>query len=251
MRAFPDLMLTGGAIRTLHPAHPRAKALAVTLEDVSQHDARLSPAALAAAGIGATMSDPDGGHVEGNPTGILIDSVVSPVVPFLEPTAAQLDRAVLRMAGHFDSLGLTGFKEPMPLAPERAAAAGADPCHPVRALRDAGAGVIHGSDRPSAAPDADPWVGLAGMIRRADPFGRHPGHVGADQAIAPGRALRPSAANAARAMRRESMTVRLAAGLSADPVVLDRAPETPERAALAALRPSATLFEGRVVHGDL
>ena len=411
------------------PAHP------VVLKDVSQHNYWLNSAALAAAGITAATPDPAGGHIErdaaGNPTGILIESAVSLVAPFLEPTAAQLDRAVLHMAAYFHSLGLTGFKEPMAFAPELAAyaaadragrlglhvaahltrfspfngawvpmetlaelraahsaphlhtafaklfldgvpiartaafvdpypgqdpashdplahlliapdrlaaelvaldAAGytvkmhavgdravqagldaiaaaraangasglrheiahanfirpvdlprfaaldavaevspklwfpnpvtpgqrqvlgsarADSCHPVRALLDAGAGVIYGSDWPAAAPDADPWVGLAGMIWRADPFGRYPGHVGADQAIALDRALPLFTANAARAMRLDGVTGQLAAGLSADLIVLDRAPETPEPAALAALRPVATLFEGRVVHGDL
>ncbi|MFN3294972.1 MAG: amidohydrolase family protein [Gemmobacter sp.] len=139
----------------------------------------------------------------------------------------------------------------MALAPELAADAGADSCHPERARRDAGAGAIHGGDWPAAAPDADSWGGLAGMIRCADPFGRYPGHVGADQAIALDRALPLFTANAARAMRLEGVTGQLAAGLWAEPIGQDRAPETTESAALAALRPSATLFEGRVVHGDL
>lgn len=125
----------------------------------------------------------------------------------------------------------------------------ADSCHPVRSLLDAGAAVIYGSDWPAAAPDADPWVGLAGMITRADPLGRYPGHVGAGQAIPLDRALPLFTAAAARAMRLDAVTGRLAAGYSADLIVLDAAPETLEPAALASLRPAATLFEGQVVHG--
>ena len=127
----------------------------------------------------------------------------------------------------------------------------AESCHPVRSLLDAGAAVIYGSDWPAAAPDADPWVGLAGMITRADPLGRHPGHVGADQAIPLDRALPLFTTNAARAMRLDGVTGRLAPGHSADLIVLDAAPEGLEPAALAALRPAATLFEGQVVHGAL
>ena len=121
----------------------------------------------------------------------------------------------------------------------------------MRSLLDAGAGVVYGSDWPAAAPDADPWIGLAGMITRADPLGRYPGHVGADQAIPLARALPLFTAEGARAMRLDHLTGRLAAGYSADLIVLDAAPEGLEPAALAALRPMSTLFEGQVVHGAL
>lgn len=127
----------------------------------------------------------------------------------------------------------------------------AESCHPVRSLLDAGAEVVYGSDWPAAAPDADPWIGLAGMITRADPLGRYPGHVGADQAIPLTRALPLFTTGAARAMRLDHLTGRLAAGYSADLIVLGAAPEGLEPAALAALRPAATLFEGQVVHGAL
>lgn len=411
------------------PLHP------VVLKDVSQHNFWINSAALAAAGITAATPDPAGGVIErdaaGAPTGILIESAISLVARFLDPTPDQLDRAVLHMAGYFHSLGITGFKEPMAYAPELAAYAGADragrlnlhvaahltrfspfngdwvpmedlarlradhaaphlhtgfaklfldgvpiartaafvdpypgddpaghdpqahlliapdrlaaelvaldgagytvkmhavgdravqagldaiaaaraangasglrheiahanfirpadlprfaaldavaevspklwfpnpvtpgqrqvlgdaraeSCHPVRSLLDAGAAVIYGSDWPAAAPDADPWIGLAGMITRADPLGRYPGHVGADQAIPLARALPLFTAEGARAMRLDHLTGRLAAGHSADLIVLDRAPEGLEPAALATLRPMATLFEGQVVHGAL
>lgn len=411
------------------PAHP------VVLKDVSQHNYWLNSAALRAAGITAATPDPAGGHVErdagGAPTGILIESAVSLVSRFLEPTPAQLAQAAVHMAGYFHSLGLTGFKEPMAFAPElatyaqadrngtlnlhvgahltrfspfngdwvpmaelarlraahasvhlhtgfaklfldgvpiartaafcdplpgedpathdpqanlliapdrlaaelvaldaagytvkmhavgdRAVQAGLDAiaaaraangtsglrheiahanfihpadlprfaaldavaevspklwypgpvtagqrqvlgdarvatCHPVRSLLEAGAQVVYGSDWPAAAADANPWTGLAGMITRADPTGQHPGHVGADQAIALDRALPVFTTNAARALRLDHMTGRLAAGYSADLIVLDRAPEDMSPADLGATRPVATLFEGRVVHGDV
>lgn len=127
----------------------------------------------------------------------------------------------------------------------------AESCHPVRSLLDAGAAVVYGSDWPAAAPDANPWTGLAGMVTRTDPTGVYPGSVGADQAVPLDRALPIFTRNAARALRLDHLTGQLAPGLSADLIVLDHAPEHLTASELGALRPRATLFEGRIVHGDL
>jgi len=127
----------------------------------------------------------------------------------------------------------------------------AESCHPVRSLLDAGAAVIYGSDWPAAAPDADPWTGLAGMITRTDPTGRHSGSVGADQAIPLARALPVFTTNAARALRLDGVTGVLAAGASGDLIVLDRPLDGLDAPDLGATRPLATLFEGEVVFGAL
>ena len=127
----------------------------------------------------------------------------------------------------------------------------ANRCHPVRSLMGAGAEVVYGSDWPAAAPDANPWTGLAGMITRADPTGVYPGHAGAEQAVSLDCALAMFTINAACALRLDHLTRRLAAGFSADLIVLDRAPEAMDPAELGATRPVATLFEGRLVHGDV
>ncbi|MDX5356407.1 MAG: amidohydrolase [Rhodobacterales bacterium] len=127
----------------------------------------------------------------------------------------------------------------------------AESCHPVRSLLDAGAAVIYGSDWPAAAPDADPWTGLAGMITRTDPTGRHPGSVGADQAIELERALPVFTTNAARALRLDGVTGVLAAGASADLMLLDRPLDGLDAPDLGAIRPLATLFEGEMVFGAL
>ena len=132
------------------------------------------------------------------------------------------------------------------LGPERA-----DRIHPIRSLLAAGAEVIYGSDWPAAAPDADPWAGLAGMLTRADPTGRHPGHVGADQAIGLEAALPLFTVNGARALGLEGQTGALIPGAHADLIVLPADPGDLGPAELAALRPLATLFEGRVVFGGL
>lgn len=126
-----------------------------------------------------------------------------------------------------------------------------DRCHPIGDLLKAGAEVVYGSDWPAAAPDANPWVGLAGMISRRDPLGRYPGTLGADQAITLDQALALFTVNGARALRLEDRIGRLAPGFSADLVVLERPLEelTPEQ--IAAIVPVATLFEGQVVFGAL
>lgn len=127
----------------------------------------------------------------------------------------------------------------------------AESCHPVRALLEAGAEVIYGSDWPAAAPDADPWTGLAGMISRADPTGVYPGTLGADQAVTLDQALPVFTTHAARALRLGQTTGRLAAGASADLIVLDHPLETLSPAQIGATRPRATLFEGHVVFGEI
>lgn len=132
------------------------------------------------------------------------------------------------------------------LGPDRA-----DRIHPIAALLRAGAEVIYGSDWPAAAPDADPWVGLAGMLTRADPTGRHPGFVGRDQAISLDTALPLFTTNGARSLGLDGKTGALVPGASADLIVLPTDPADLDAPAVAAIRPLATLFEGRVVYGAL
>ncbi|MFV0382764.1 amidohydrolase [Paracoccus sp. (in: a-proteobacteria)] len=143
---------------------------------------------------------------------------------------------------------------PNPVTAGQQAALGeerADLCHRIGDLLRAGAEVSYGSDWPAAAPDANPWTGLAGMISRRDPTGRFPGTVGADQAITLEQALTIFTVNGARTMNLQDRIGRLKPGFSADMVVLERPLEdmTPEE--IGAITPDATLFEGRVVHGAL
>ena len=140
---------------------------------------------------------------------------------------------------------------PNPVTPGQRAILGetrVESCHPVRSLLDAGAEVIYGSDWPAAAPDADPWTGLAGMVTRADVLGVHPGTVGADQAIPLDRALPVFTVNGARSLRLQEVTGSLRPGLSADFIVLDKPLEECSPAELGQMRPLQTWFEGRVVY---
>lgn len=120
-------------------------------------------------------------------------------------------------------------------------------CHPIRSLLDAGAEVIYGSDWPASAPDANPWIGLAGMMTRKNPFGAFPDAIGEDQAISLERALPLFTTNAARALGLGDITGSIEVGKSADFIVLDRSlfEMSPEQ--IAATQVAMTVFEGNVV----
>jgi len=140
---------------------------------------------------------------------------------------------------------------PNPITAGQVAVLGADRtqrCHPIRRLMRAGAELVYGSDWPAAAPDVDPWIGLAGMLTRRHPKGAYPGAVGPDEAITLEKALPLFTVNGARAMGRDGLTGALAPGRSADFIVLDRALDEVEPAAIADTRVLTTVFEGEVVH---
>ena len=119
--------------------------------------------------------------------------------------------------------------------------------HRIRSLLQAGAEVIFGTDWPAAAPDANPWSGLAGMISRADPSGVFPGQVAPDQAISLAQALPLFTRNAARAMGLEGETGMLRAGLSADFIIVPGTLTEMSTADIAATLPVRTVFKGAAV----
>ena len=59
------------------------------------------------------------------------------------------------------------------------------------------------------------------------------------------------AGSAARSLRLQGQTGQIIAGASADLIVLDQPLEGLSPEALAETRPSATVFEGQIVHGGL
>lgn len=120
-------------------------------------------------------------------------------------------------------------------------------CHQIRSLMEAGAELTYGSDWPAAAADANPWVGLAGMMTRRNPFGLFPGHVGEEQAISLAQALPLFTTQAARAMGLADLTGALRPGLSADFIRLEKPlqQQTPEE--IARTQVLETWFEGRCV----
>lgn len=93
---------------------------------------------------------------------------------------------------------------------------------PARSLLDAGARVIAGSDWPSAAASANPWVGIEALVTRADPLGGQPGVLWPEQAVGLDEALRIYTANGAEALGLASETGTLAEGKRSDLIVLER-----------------------------
>lgn len=121
--------------------------------------------------------------------------------------------------------------------------------HRMRTLLAAGAELTYGSDWPGGVDDANPWVGLAGMLSRRNPLGLFEGALGEQEAIPLEQALPMMTINGARSMRLESITGSLTAGKSADFVVLEGRPladATPAQIAAAQVR--STIFEGEVVY---
>jgi predicted amidohydrolase YtcJ len=121
-------------------------------------------------------------------------------------------------------------------------------CHQIRSLLDAGAQLTYGSDWPAAAADPNPWVGLAGMLTRRNPFGLFEGAaLGEEQAVSLEQALPLFTSNAARALGLEELTGMIAPGLSADFIELKQTLFGADARQIAQTLPLRTVFEGRAV----
>lgn len=120
-------------------------------------------------------------------------------------------------------------------------------CHPIGDLLRAGAEVTYASDWPAAAPDANPWIGLAGMISRRDPRGRFPGTLGADQAIPLESALPIFTINGARSLGMAAETGSLERGKWADFILLERALDQQSPEEIGATEVLETYWKGRCV----
>lgn len=118
---------------------------------------------------------------------------------------------------------------------------------PTRDLLENGALLAMGSDWP-VSPTPNPWVGIHGLVTRADPFRQTPGTLWPEQALTVGEALRICTANGAEAMGLGAVTGRIAEGYSADLILLDASPFDRDPHTLVDTRVLETWFEGRVVH---
>lgn len=118
---------------------------------------------------------------------------------------------------------------------------------PTRDLTDNGALLAMGSDWP-VSPTPNPWVGIHGLVTRADPFRTTPGTLWPEQALTLTEALRICTRNGAEAMGLGETTGQIAAGYSADFIVLDRNPFEEEPLSLVDTRVLETWFRGRNVY---
>ncbi len=120
-------------------------------------------------------------------------------------------------------------------------------CHAIKDYLSAGAEVTYASDWPAAAPNANPWIGLAGMISRKDPTGKFAGSVGADQAISLDEALPLFTTNGARSLDMENETGSLKDGKWADFIVLDEPLESLSPEEIGAVEVRQTIWKGKTV----
>ncbi|MFT7595309.1 MAG: putative amidohydrolase YtcJ [Paracoccaceae bacterium] len=124
------------------------------------------------------------------------------------------------------------------LGPQRASRS-----HPIGDLIKANAELTYASDWPAAAPDANPWTGLSGMLDRKDATGGYP----ADQAISLAQALPLFTINGARPLGMQSETGSLRAGKWADFIVIDDALSSLTPHQIGAIEVRQTYWKGRPI----
>jgi len=93
---------------------------------------------------------------------------------------------------------------------------------PVRDILDSNAAVLGGSDWPSVALDANPWIGIEALVSRQDPRGQTPGTLWPEQAITLAEAIEIYTIHGARALRLDDRTGSIETGKLADLIVLNR-----------------------------
>jgi predicted amidohydrolase YtcJ len=121
---------------------------------------------------------------------------------------------------------------------------------PNRTLLDLGVVMAGGSDWP-VMPSPNPWIGIQGLVTRADPSGVHPGTLWPEQALTLDEALRIYTIGVAQATGLTDVTGSIAVGKSADFTVLNHNPFAVPSSDLVTLSSLQTWFAGRLVFGDL
>jgi predicted amidohydrolase YtcJ len=121
---------------------------------------------------------------------------------------------------------------------------GRDGAYAYRSLADAGTRLVNGSDAP--VEELDPLLGIRAAVTRT--LDERPGWR-MEQAVTVEEALEATCVAPAWLAREEKKRGRLAPGMLADLVVLDRDPVTCAPEELAEVEVVATMLGGRWVHG--
>jgi predicted amidohydrolase YtcJ len=231
------------------PAGPRGAV-------VRDRDAlRAAATAAAAAGIASQI------HAIGDAAVRTVLDVLAEI-PHRSPVMHRVEHAQLVHPAdqpRFAALGVVPSVQASHLLSDAAAARAAwgdrsAAAFPLRDLLGAGALLALGSDAP--VEDPDPWPGIAAAVHRRAPGWQDEEAFHPEQAIGVAEALRAACVGGPRSLG-VADEGHLGRGAKADLVVVPLAPiagaprERPGRddaAALAMLRPEATLIDGRVVH---
>lgn len=128
------------------------------------------------------------------------------------------------------------------LGPERA-----EKMQPNRSILDAGGVVIGGSDWP-VVPLPNPWLGIEGLVTRADPDGVFPGTLWPEQALSLDEAIAVYTTASSKAMGLGEITGSLEEGKSADFIVLNQNPWEVPSTDLADTCAEQTWFAGECVY---
>lgn len=112
----------------------------------------------------------------------------------------------------------------------------------------AGAEMTYASDWPASAPDANPWVGLSGMITRRNCDPAFSGVLAENQAISLYEALPLFTRNGARSLGMENETGSLSVGKWADFIMLDKPLAGMDAIEIGNTHVHQTVWKGNVVH---
>lgn len=138
--------------------------------------------------------------------------------------------------------------QPTPICSDIATAVGPDIIRrvwPIREMLDSGALVVAGSDW-SVVPSVNPWIGIETMVTREEPGGSVE-TFGKEEAVTIEEALEIFTANAARQEGMADRIGRIAPGLLADIIVVDRNPLTVPVHEIHATQVDYTIIEGEIV----
>ena len=120
--------------------------------------------------------------------------------------------------------------------------------HRIGDLLAAGAEMTYASDWPASAPDANPWIGLSGMITRRNCDPDFFGVLAENQAISLDEALPLFTTNGARSLGMENETGSLSAGKWADFIMLDEPLAEMDAVEIGNTHVQQTVWKGKVVH---